>query len=448
MKPLSLQVSRDTFSTNLKQIGTTRVSKDRRASVATIDISASTSIIMTSRVNPLEVPELVAMILYYISIHKEKAQLAKCALVNKLWAAQATSLLWKEPRLCYFSKYLSVARQPHYASKVHTIKVHDSKDLVLLGSLGRDLHLPRLKKLYVNGHRLQPYMKVGAPEVALLSFLQARPSIESIVFHHFHDPVVGAELLRHLSNRQGLKLLSLPYRIRHQDLPSLTLGSSYPFRSLRTLYLVYTKVNVITQLLPLLPHLRELVVRELRNDDILAHVAQCSNLRSLRIEFAHKSRISGHDLVSLAQRCQELQELMLYAHDDKEDLRLLLSDVSDADIECLASHLKHLTSFELGSRCPAAMPTTITIQSLKSLALHCPNLEICVMPGAMPVVELGLESPCLFPKLMHLAGMNKMSRAQTEVDPTLRGITLSVLEHHFPRLLKSNMADLIAVHED
>lgn len=385
------------------------------------------------------------MILDYLGDDWKKVHLARCARVNKLWAAQATSLLWKDTHMSYFSTHLSVARRPHYASKVRTIYLTTSEDMHSLEDLGRDLPLPRLSKLSTRapGHGecySYWYKSSGYQILALLSFLEARPSIDkvTVAISRKVGQEVITQLLRHLAHREGLKELSLENgdSIRQHDLPETTGLSAHPFPCLKVLHLS-TEATVIAQLLPLLPHLLEFRADlDDPTDDILAHVARCSNLTSVRIRFAAESRISGRDLVNLAQSCRGLQHIGLSCFGN------LGSDVTDAHIDCVASLLEHLKVFAMNTSHAHNNPPGLTVQSLKSLGSRCPNLKVCIMPDPILLVELGLEGPCLFPKLKFLGGMDRVTRSQTGVQPTLREMTLKVLRYHCPLVSDGDLARL------
>ncbi len=149
----------------------------------------------TSRLPPLELPELVAATLQYIT---DPQDLRSCILVNKLWASEATTLLWeKDPPISAFvdlPAFMEPERLQIYAKKVRKLTLN--ADEARYTHLFKRTQFPRLETLVLDSSAYNV-------EENLLQFFQ--PSLRN--FHIYGGPI-GDTLLKELQVR-WVSLLSL-----------------------------------------------------------------------------------------------------------------------------------------------------------------------------------------------------------------------------------------------
>lgn len=432
---------------------------------------------MSLKRNPLELAELVALVMEHIAESRDISQLVRCAQVNKLWAKEATLFRWESTSSTQLFKHVSPARRPYYSRKVREITVSGSADLQLLDDSGSDANLlwPRLKVLIARERAgsgddqllqfLSPHLQeldlydgwasdnILAQVPALcprlsrvvldksddftadgvLSLLRASESISVITLYGNYDMhhAISPQLLCHLASRKGLKRLRLcGAAILQWYLPDGAWESTSPFPDLTCAWL-YTEPLVIAHLLP---YLRELDCLEVKFCSPAIHPlfpdAQCSKLTNLRIKFCPVSVMDGQDLVDLADRCRGLRHIRLVCDDDL----IIINNLTDTVMGRIASRLQHLSRFEILMQ--EGKNTAISIESLQSFGTHCRDLTSFDINLDFALQDISPEGLCLFPELEEL-GVREIDHYIAEIP----GAIVPVLQYHFPRLSQIEAGD-------
>jgi hypothetical protein len=135
--------------------------------------------------------------------------------------------------------------------------------------------------------------------------------------------------------------------------------------------------------------------------DVLWHVSNLVNLRSLTLAFEQPAFISAGALMALGA-LKELQTLDL-GPDNSTDVSLVTSNFSDDNCEILASHLPSLHHLEFRIQCD------ISTNALISFARHCRKLCWCAIFQSLDTQDLftGAYGHTICPglRLLHLGGL-------------------------------------------
>jgi hypothetical protein len=380
-------------------------------------------------------------------------------LVNKLWADEGTSILWRRyPHLAALQN-MNHDRRQWYANKIERIfvlgptgggeglayleglswpalkilelevdwKIHARAissmlhagltQLEFLGPQAEDSHyfadtvLPALFASCANLGSITfgpDAFHPGDPvnHQALIDLLDSAPTIERV-------RLMGASfsgkntLFERFSQRPGLKTLHIDLDPGLQLLPCFSGSSALlsPFSSLKHLHLMcYPELAIA--LLPHLPFVEQmqLDVARVPNrarqdydinilDKILVQVAQCGELRSLRVNIGalaldFPSAVShpilhGTALVGLANGCPKLENINLLA---SEPSAIDGSMISSLHFEAFCKQLPQLLSLNLKLHPQTAVNLEST--ALASLGRNCPLLETLRLKVSLHLPDL------------------------------------------------------------
>ncbi|KAG9196654.1 hypothetical protein G6011_01775 [Alternaria panax] len=384
--------------------------------------------------------------------------LVPLTLVNKVWADEGTSILWRRYPHLPAMQDMAFDRRQWYANKVEKLFVlgstDDGGDLAYL----EGLCWPNLKilELEVDWKRhvraISAMLHAGLAELELLGpqtgnshyvagtvlpALSACTNLTSITFGPDAlcpgDPVPCQELIdlldsvpsianvrlmgagfsgkdmlfRRLSHRPGLKALHIDLDPNLQLLPCFSGPSALitPFSSLTQLQLMcYPELAVA--LLPHLPLVEQVQLDIARIperapqdwdinvlDHILAQLAQCGELRLLRVNvgalaLGFPSAVShpllhGTALVDLANGCPKLKNVNLLA---SEPSAIDGSLISSFHFEAFCRKLPRLLSLDIKLHPQSAIDLEST--ALASLGKNCPLLETLRLKVSLRLPDL------------------------------------------------------------
>ncbi|KAF1935968.1 hypothetical protein EJ02DRAFT_388195 [Clathrospora elynae] len=384
-------------------------------------------------------------------------------LVNKLWAEEGTSILWKRYPHLPALQAMAPDRRQWYANKVERLFVlgpppESEADWAYL----EGMQWPKLKILELevdwkrHEQRVRTMLHAGLEHLEFLapqsgSSQYIAGSVLPALFApcanlrtiHFgpdaldhQDPVHSQELIellessqsivdvrvintgfigkdtlfRRLSQRPGLEALEIDLEPGLQLLPSLsgTITLPSPFASLRRLHLMcYPEIALALPVhLRLVEHVQIDMARipnQLRHesdmrvlDDILSELAQCPELRSLRVNVGQlaldfpsavsRPSLSGMALVKLASGCHNLQEFHLLA---SEPAAIDGSMVSSRHFDAFCRNLPHLKSLSLKLHPQTAFDLEST--ALRSLGRYCARLETLRLKVSLQLPSLQLH---------------------------------------------------------
>ena len=401
----------------------------------------------------LGLPEIVAAILE--QLHHRKSLFAALQ-VNRLWADEATMVLWRvDPPVQGLVQISNVERRQYYANKISSLRItwpDESEWDQLLNTC-----FPRLSNLSTSMldeaqeqclyHFLQPTLrKLGCfgwplrfgfllqiatrcPDLSVLSltwppelaptcdlvwFLDLMPSLTQISLYN----IANVEIYLHLASRPNLQKLSITG-------PTLTENAT--MRILATVTNPYLELRCLNWRAQgkgfhcLARHLSSLNVLELvlvdPSDDILFAISDCTNLARMDVRLATDSHVPAEGLLAVARKCSQLRFFILCGT-AKVDGRSITDDV----IRQVVTYLPTMTSFKIDIR------MTLTITALICLGEQCTKLEGFYLRGDFDLEQLWRPNLApLFPRLKCLE-LRKVS----ENVPYERAV--SILLQQCPRL--------------
>ncbi|KAI9718570.1 MAG: hypothetical protein M1812_004021 [Candelaria pacifica] len=397
----------------------------------------------TSRLPPLELPELVAAILQYIT---DPQDLRDCILVNKLWASEATTFLWeKDPPIKAFvdlPAFKERDRLQIYAKKVRKLTL--TADDARYNHLFVDIQFPRLETIVLDSSAynveenllqfLQPSLRnfhiYGGPigdtllrEIqtrsphleellidhprnnltaeGLLAFLTKMPSLKGLLFMYGMYRAISEEVICHLAKRTSLVRLDFEQLIRQELAQSLVNSIAHPFEHLEILT-CKAEGKAFALLTPHLLRLQTLRLSLPENmDSILSGIAQCPNISHVDVKYPIHTVPPTSEIIHLAEKHRNLNTLHLHWQDDDDIIDENQPDpnsLDDANIENIASLLGCITTLTLWF----PLSADHTTKSLISIGKHCKLLKYLKIPGVFDMVELLAEDNCLFPNLLEL----------------------------------------------
>ena len=159
------------------------------------------------------------------------------------------------------------------------------------------------------------------------------------------------------------------------------------------------------------------------SQSILSTIAQCHNLRNLKLCFEDSYSFSfpSGELLRLAEGCRRLERLIVEACEDA----LHFDDMVDAEFGRVAKFLPNLRKLNL-------RPTIgISATGLISLGTHCPDMEECRLSAHCDLSLLRTREETVFPRLrkLDLAGHTCDGEAPAE-------LVAAIMWHHLPCLQK------------
>ena len=378
----------------------------------------------------LGLPEIVAAIME--QLHRKKS-LFGALQVNRLWADEATVVLWRmNPPIQGLIQISNVERRQHYANKISSLQIHGlSKVNHLLNTrfsrltklftsfpyegdqqyLDRVLQ-PNLQSFSYSGSQLrfESLLQIATrcPHLLFLSldwwqhpfgtrdliwFLDLMPSLTHISL----DFVGKVEQYVHLASRPNLQGLHIFYSTLTEDATMRVLATvTNPYPKLR--YLSWSATGKAFGCLA--RHLCNLCVLDLAlvdaSDDILFAISDCTNLERIDVRFRRDSYVPAEGLLAIARKCPHLRVCNL-DRPVRGNMKIDGRGITDDIIGQVATYLPTMTCFRL------VMETNLTITALLYLGDRCPNLTDCYLKGDFDLEQLchSNSAPC-FPQLKNL----------------------------------------------
>lgn len=431
----------------------------------------------------VQLPEIVAIILEQL---QDKKTLFAALQVNRLWAAEATTLLWRVfPSILDLARIEDVKRVQYYANKISVLSIQLDKDQDGVHLKLQGVYFARLKYLSMGfrGYKeeqifsqyLQPHLRkmiiFGGPisgsylvqiqalcpalrdlslshvsgtitTVGLLDFLDGVPSLTNIHLWGGLENVISDELYYHLASRPNLEALTTG------NDKILTLGFikgmqkvvDQPFPKLGHL-LCFTESNAFSQLNR---HLHGLTSLHLHLVDAtsktLFDICSCTSLVNLGLSYhdSHFDAISHfppEGLLALARSCSHLQTFTATSDRFSRGDTGSIANITDDVIRQFVALLPQLTHFTLG------MGTDVTERALRLLGEGCSDLEDCSFNGrSFDLQLLGSRGPVLFPNIDSLR-LNPIEDcvACLQLEPMPEDcisatMVAEILHHHAPRM--------------
>lgn len=370
----------------------------------------------------LRLPEILAPILEQLG---DNEALFAALQVNRLWADEATTILWRDGPPIGSMGRISVERLQYYDNKIRRLR---DPEIVGNWSSLQELRYPRLSELstWTRGEedeqRLLRYLRpslrrisyycqrpisdsvltqiearcpalralvIGSLEKTskydLLRFLKAMPSLTDICLDRGLEDV---ELCIHLASRANLQKLSVqpPYWLSantttwtEDHIMKILANVTNPFPKLE--YISWSSQGRAFH--DLVPHLFGLKDLQLTlvdaYDDVLFAIASCINLATVTVTFEKESRLSAEGLLAIAENCPHLHTLILNGPYDAVDGRSITDDI----IRQVATYLPAMTHLQI-----RRIRTDLTITALQHLGDLCRKLEACSLRGNFDLEQL------------------------------------------------------------
>lgn len=280
------------------------------------------------------------------------------------------------------------------------------------------------------------------------------PSLHSIALARIEPaPGFGMRLIQHLAERNELRsfelrdpnatliddilafirLIRQPHSSIFADLQNLKLSSHIDWSLCTALFPHLTKLRSLScsfkfnpddPSAPPEPETYQWILAQLPASPHLEYLALSCLVRRRGSLAPLSLKLSGPALVRLAEKYRKLHSLIL----SRGCWGIDGSELTDSDIDVMASLLPNLTALRFGFKLPLQKLTT---QCLSSLAKHCPCLEECELLGDFDITSATLDCSCLFPRLRYFAMLVPHEKCWSDQDfSKLR----NVLEHHFLQL--------------
>ncbi|KAG8390081.1 hypothetical protein BUALT_Bualt01G0046400 [Buddleja alternifolia] len=241
-------------------------------------------------------------------------------------------------------------------------------------------------------------MKISDCDISdLIGFFRAAASLEEFGGGSFNEPggQIGEGVINAISEKYSV--VAFPPRLCRLGLTYLGLAEMpivYPVASkLKRLDLLYALLDTEGHclLLQRCPNLEFLEVRNVIGDRGLEVLARfCKKIKRLRIERGDDEQgledvegfVSQRGLIALAQGCLQLEYLAVY-----------VSDITNASLECIGTHLKNLNDFRLVLLDREEIITDLPLDNgVQSLLIGCHKLKrfaLYLRPGGLTDVGLG-----------------------------------------------------------
>lgn len=418
----------------------------------------------------LRLPEIVAAILEQL---KDEKALFAALQVNKLWADEATTLLWRvRPQTLDLARIQDAERLQYYADKVSFLNIRLDKDQCESHLELQNVLFPRLKELsmdicgceneqiflkYLQPHLRKISIHKGPVSDYYLMQIQARcPALRQLDLCHVSGTITANGLIDFLSGMHSLAAIHLwgsledvnsdevyIHLASRPNLAALTTGDD----KVLTLSLIKRIQEVIDQPFPKLVslicflesnafaqfgrHLIGLTDLNLHLVDAASKtifdICSCTNLVSLALNFydSHfdaNSHLPPDGLLALAKSCSHLQIFKATADRVLEADGDSTANITDDTIREFVALLPGLTCLKLNIK------TNLTHRALRFLGEGCAGLKECCLDGrSFDLQLLGGGGPVLFRHLEELA----LEPVEDCVSATM---VAEILHHHAPRL--------------
>ena len=389
-------------------------------------------------------PEIVAAILEQTDNTKA---LWAALQVNRLWADEATTLLWRENSpINALHRIKDNKRRQYYADKISSLDALSREDECEGHYSLHQLRFPRLSKIRANilGYdHMRMFLRGPQPRLRTLEWcggpisschleqVQAwSPALRSLRLTYWDRGITGKNFLQFLENMPSLTKLNFgcdPQGSIHDDVyvhlasrPNLT---SLETNHTITLGLINQMQGAVQQPFPELVHLKchseskaisqlsrhltELTKIDLilvdAAENMVFDICSCTRLVSLELYFLHnshfdaKSHFPPESLLALADSCSHLQNFSvthaiadpMYGHG--------ITDINDDVIQKFVALLPGLSRFRL------QIQSNVTDRALKILGQGCASMKDCALAGKIFNLQLlGNSGPVLFPQLENL----------------------------------------------
>ncbi|CAD6592702.1 MAG: hypothetical protein ASARMPRED_006638 [Alectoria sarmentosa] len=415
-------------------------------------------------------PEIVAAILD--QLHGAKALFA-ALLVNRLWAAEATRLLWRvDPPVMALAHIKDAKRLQYYADKITSLDLLGGKDGWKSRFILQGLRFPRLNQVIMKApsskdeqmflQYLQPELRIlqcGRGPVSdfylmqiqgrcpalrslslrcqlstitgngLLQFLNGMPSLTTIRLGGRWKCTISDEVFFHLASRPNLDTLQISAQnITPNLIKRMQKAVDQPFPGLSHLS-CFSQSEAFRQFSR---HLSKLTNLHLDLLDIASNtfhdLCSCTSLVSLALDFSYCSRFDANShippegLLALAKSCTHLQSLSVMHSSLSEPNDSGITNITDDVIKEFVALLPGLSCFRL------RIKTNLTHRVLRVLGEGCADLKICSIDGKhLDLRLLGGDGPVLFPQLVCL-------EIESTEESLSAAMAAEILHHHAPRV--------------
>ena len=424
----------------------------------------------------VELPEIVAAIMERLP---DNRTLFAALQVSKLWAEEATTVLWQDyPSISALIQIEDAERLQYYANKVLYWEIAHYEDGPELHRKLQLLRFPRLRQIsvlssyFLDGKKLLGYLQPNLRTLRFLGFwisnyhlrcIRAHfPALQSLTLQTLRsdgDDSTAHELLQFLHDMPFLTKIYLGLESSMPDEVYIHLASRLNLTALDsgnilTLNLIDMMQEVVEQpfsrLLSLTcysgskafsqlsRHLLKVEYLHLHLMDsareTIFDVGSFTNLLILELNYCQcpyfdtSIHFPADGFLALAKRCSHLQQLAVYRWpmDIGNDG---IGDINDDVLQEFVSLLPQLTHLQL------MINTNLTHRALRILGEGCTTLQECWLSGkSLQLGPLGSSGPVLFPKLEHL----ELWGTQEDLPTTTAA---EILHHHAPLTKTVNILD-------
>lgn len=372
----------------------------------------------------LGLPEIVAAILEQLKNYRD---LFAAVQVNKLWADEATTILWRDdPPIQTIGRIGDVEKLQYYANKIRHLWGHTPP---ATWTDSHRLQYPRLS--YLSTHidddegeqSVLHYLRPSLRRIAcywskpisdsILMQIEARcPALQILELRRLQETSISYDLLRFLIGMPSLTHLELPSGLENVELcihlasrpnlqklsvpPNFRLAKATTWTEDHTMEILAKITNPFPKLEcvawcsqgqafhGLAPHLFGLkdlqIILVETCDDIFFAISSCINLATVTVTFEKKSRVSGKGFLAIAKKCPHLHSFRLCVKGSGEvDGRSITDDV----IRQVGTYLPAMTHL-----CICRMKTDLTIEALLHLGDLCTELKECSLSGIFDLERL------------------------------------------------------------
>lgn len=423
----------------------------------------------SARSQAVELPEIVAAIMEQLP---DTRDLFAALQVSRLWAEEATTVLWQDyPSISALIQIEDAERLQYYANKISYWKISRGEDGPELHRKLQLLTFPRLRHIsvyssyFLDGKKLLGYLQPNLLTLQffglwisnyhlrcirahfpalqslvlrklridgddsttheLLQFLHGMPSLTDISLGL--ERAISDEVYVHLASRLNLATLHSNKRLTLDLIEKMQEVVEQPFSRLLSLT-CYSGSRAFSQLSRHLSKVKELHLRLLDPArETVLDVCSSTSLVILELDYFECQNFDSNihfpadSFLTLAKRCSHLQQLTVERRpfSIKNDG---FSNINDDALQEFVSLLPQLTHLRL------MINTNLTYRALRILGEGCTMLQECWLGGkSLQPGPLGSSGFVLFPKLEKL----QLWRTQEDLPATTAA---EILHYHAPRM--------------